>query len=78
MESAEVSAYLGFACDTTAISGEISAVSNVISEYLPSIDSGIAEPESYDAFLKKLDDSGMPKIIEEYQRQLDEWLEMQK
>lgn len=78
MDSAEVSAYLGFACDTTGISSEISAVSNVIAEFLPSIDSGIASQEDYDAFLEKLDASGMPKILEEYQNQLNTWLESQK
>ena len=78
MDSAEVSAYLGFACDTTGISSEISAVSNVIAEFLPSIDSGIASQEDYDAFLEKLDGSGMPKILEEYQNQLNTWLESQK
>lgn len=78
MDSAEVSEYLGFACDTTGISSEISAVSNVIAEFLPSIDSGIASQEDYDAFLEKLDGSGMPKILEEYQNQLNTWLEAQK
>ena len=77
MENAETSVYLGFACDTTNISGEISAVSNVISEFLPSIDSGVAAQEDYDAFLEKLNTSGMDKILAEYQTQLDAWLEAQ-
>ena len=77
MDAAEVSAYLGFACDTTPISNEISAVSNVIAEFLPSIDSGVATQEDYDAFLEKLDGSGMDKILAEYQSQLDAWLEAQ-
>lgn len=78
MDTAQVSAYLGFACDTTPISNEISAVSNVIAEFLPSIDSGVATQEDYDAFLEKLDGSGMPKILEEYQTQLDAWLATQQ
>lgn len=78
METAEVSAYLGFACDTTGISSEISAVSNVIAEFLPSIDSGVASQEDYDAFLEKLDNSGMDKILAEYQNQLNDWLAQQQ
>lgn len=78
MENAQTSAYLGFICDTNAISNEISAVANVIAEYLPAIDSGVAEQDHYDAFLKKLDESGLPKIIEEYQNQLNDWLAQQQ
>lgn len=74
MNSAQVSAYLGFSCDTTGISNEISAVSNVIAEFLPSIDSGVASESDYEAFLAKLDTSGVQNIIDEYQKQLNEWL----
>ena len=78
MENAQTSAYLGFICDTNAISNEISAVANVIAEYLPAIDSGVAEQDHYDAFLEKLDNSGMDKILAEYQNQLNDWLAQQQ
>ena len=78
MDSAQISAYLGFSCDTTGISNEISAVSNVIAEFLPSIDSGVASQSDYDAFLAKLETSGVQVIIDEYQKQLDSWLETNK
>ena len=74
MKNAQVSAYLGFSCDTTGISNAISAVSNVIAEFLPSIDSGVASESDYEAFLAKLDTSGVQVIIDEYQKQLNDWL----
>lgn len=74
MDDAQISPYLGFSCDTTGISNETAAVVNVIAEYHPGIDSGVAPEENYDAFLEKLEKSGADKIIAEYQMQLDEWL----
>lgn len=74
MDSCVASAYLGFFCDTTSIQTEISAVGNVVSEYKPSIDGGVASEADYEAFLKKMDDNGLQKIIDEYQSQLDAWI----
>ncbi len=74
MDAADRSAYLGFTCDTTGVSTQLSAIANVLSEYKPAIDSGIAEPELYDEFLAKLDASGLQDVIDAYQEQLDAWL----
>lgn len=72
------SAYLGFSCNTNAIQSELAAVSNVMAEYHPSIDSGIASEEDYEAFLQKMKASGLQIIIDEYQKQLNAWLQTNK
>ncbi len=78
MNEAPVSAFLGFSCDTSDISSELSAVINTLNEYKPSIDSGLASEDDYAAFLKKMDASGLPKIIDTYQTQLDAWYSINK
>lgn len=75
MEEAEISRYLGFTCDTDAIQTELAAVNSVFTEFSPQIISGIAGPEVLDEFLEKLQKSGIDKIVDEYQRQLNAWLE---
>lgn len=73
LKGAERSPYLGFICDTENIQTELSAVTSVVNEFLASIDSGTADAAFYDEFLEKLDKNGAQVIIDEYQRQLDEW-----
>ena len=72
-KNAPVSAYLGFSADTSAISNEISAVTNVIAEFSKQINTGFADASVLDDFNAKLESSGIKKIVDEYQRQLDEW-----
>ena len=74
MDSVEYSAYFGFSADTTSVSTQLSAISNVLGEYQAGIDSGISEPEVYEDFLAKLDAAGIQDVIDLYQTQLDEWL----
>ena len=74
MESAKQSAYLGFVCDTTGVSTQLSAISNALKEYMPGIDSGISDPSAYDDLLAKLETSGIQDVIDAYQEQLDAWL----
>lgn len=71
------SPYLGFSCNTENITNEISAVTNTINEYRKGLESGATGTEQYEAFLDKLEDSGIQKIVDEYQAQLDAWLENQ-
>lgn len=73
MNDAPLSPYLGFACDTSQIQNEISAISTVVAEFGPSVDCGFASPSDYEAFLNKLEASGASKIIDEYQKQLEAW-----
>lgn len=74
LQEAERSPYLGFVCDTENIQTELSSVTSVVNEFLPSIDSGTADSAFYDEFLEKLEKNGVQVIIDEYQLQLDEWL----
>lgn len=73
--TAELSPILGFVPDTTNIAGELANCQNVIKEQLEMLTTGYVP---VDEGLKKLRDSlnaaGAQKIIDEYQRQIDEWV----
>ena len=75
LQEATYSQYMGFACDTSSIVNEISAVSNCLSEYRPQIETGMASEEVFNDFLEQLDASGVDKIVDCYQQQLDAWLQ---
>lgn len=75
MDNARISPYLGFSADTSSLSSEIAAVTSTLNEYLPQINCGTADEETYNAFIDKLNSVGMQKIIDTYQQQLDAWLE---
>jgi putative aldouronate transport system substrate-binding protein len=65
---------LGFAFDPTPIQNEISAITNIITQYRPTLESGTVDPSSeLPKFLKAMDDAGAEKVIIEIQRQLDAW-----
>ena len=78
MDAVTQSKYFGFSCDSSSIQNELSAVANVISEYCPSLDSGVAPEGTYEEFIEKLESVNVQKIIDEYQSQLDEWLAAQE
>ena len=65
---------LGFVFDTTPVEGEITAVQNVITQYDPGLGSGTLEPSKLEEFQQALLDNGVQKIIDEAQRQLDEFI----
>ncbi len=69
-----VSPYLGFTADTSSVTNEIGAVTNVISEFKGQVHTGSCDPSVYDDFLEKLEANGADKIIECYQTQLNDWL----
>lgn len=75
MKNSVITPYLGFVCDTSPFTTELSAVTNVINEYRAQITSGVADAQTFQAFLDKLHASGADKIVEAYQNQLDQWLE---
>ncbi len=77
MEASPISKYLGFSVDTNSITNELSAVSVAINEYVPTLECGFGDEALYEAFIDKLYDSGVQKIIDEYQKQLDEWLALE-
>lgn len=73
-----LAAHIGFVLDTTNITNEISACSNVISEYkyltLGQLESQDAVNKAVDEFVAKLKENGSEKIVEEVQKQVDEWV----
>lgn len=65
---------LGFRLDTSKIVNEISAINNVIDEFQHILYSGSVDSVKYlKEFNKKLYAQGLQKVIDEAQKQLDEW-----
>ena len=74
MDQVVQSKYFGFSCDTSAIQNELTALANVIAEYGPSLESGIAPEGTYEEFIEKLNSVNVQAVVDEYQAQLDAWL----
>lgn len=73
-ESATISPAFGFTFDPDPVKTEIAAISNVLEQYTQGLGSGVLDPEkTYPEFIDKLKAAGADKIIEEKQKQLDEW-----
>jgi putative aldouronate transport system substrate-binding protein len=79
-ENAVASPALGFSFDPEPVKTEMATLANVIGEYDPVIASGsvdAVEPSGglYQEFLNKLESSGIQKVLDEANSQLDEWME---
>lgn len=73
--SAKVSKSLGFTYDPTNISTEISAITNVQQQYLPSLNTGSVDPEKYlPEYISALKSAGLDKVLAELQSQFDKYL----
>lgn len=71
----ERSPYFGFIFNQNEVKTEISAVNNVVNQYLPGLVTGSLDPEEViPQFVKALNDAGADTIIEAKQQQLDAWL----
>ena len=78
-KNAQMSPYLGFTFDSSDYANEISAVTNVITEYSSSLVCGIADPATtLPEFREKLDNSGMNVLVDAVQEQLDAWIAQNK
>ena len=68
----------GFAFDNASVVNEIAACNNVVNEYRQTLVTGMLQEsevdEIVDAYIAKLEANGVQKIIDEAQRQADEWL----
>lgn len=74
-ENAIVSKAYGFTFDNTNVADEIVALDAVKSEMLLTITTGSVEPEAaIEEFNEALYQSGLQKVMDEKQAQLDEWL----
>lgn len=64
----------GYSFKSEPVLTEIAAVDTVISQYMPSLNSGALDPsKALPEFIDALKAAGMDKIIEEQQRQIDAW-----
>ncbi len=74
-EEAYVSPAYGFLFDSTSVTNEITACTNVVSQYAATIESGAVDVDTVLAeFIEALKDAGIDAIIEEKQAQYDEFL----
>lgn len=84
-EKAEIEAFsektqpvmtFGYSFDASSVSGEVLAVTEIVSNYRPILECGLADDvdAALDEFNRQLDEAGIDRIIEENQRQLNEWL----
>lgn len=70
---------LGYVFDTSPVSTQKTAVDAVVSQYTGLVACGTQDPETLlPEFNQALEAAGINDIIEENQRQLDEWLAAQK
>lgn len=65
---------LGFKFDTTSVSTEMAAISNVLQEFGPALNTGSVDPNEYlPKMNEKLQAAGIEKVQAEMQKQLDAW-----
>ncbi len=73
-DEAAVSPISGFFPDKTKIQSELSQIANINSEFKVLV-SGAVDPDEYlEKYLKKLEEAGQQKVLEEFQRQVDEFV----
>lgn len=73
-KEATPSKYLGFSPNLESVKIEMTACSNVVSEYNPSICMGANDPEvAIPHMLEKLKQAGSEKVVAEVQKQYNEW-----
>jgi putative aldouronate transport system substrate-binding protein len=78
-KTAERSPYFGFAFDPTNVINEMTAITNVVKQYYPGLESGSLDPaETMPQFVQALKDAGIDKVIAEKQTQLDAWMAAHK
>lgn len=65
---------MGFVFDSASVFDEMAACATVVAEYRPALLYGLVDVDTYlEKFIEELKDAGIDAIIEEEQRQLDEW-----
>ncbi len=78
-KTAERSPYFGFTFDATKVINEMTAITNVVRQYYPGLESGSLDPNSVlPKFNQALKDAGIDKVIAEKQKQLDAWMQNKK
>ncbi|MHA7581440.1 ABC transporter substrate-binding protein [Paenibacillus vandeheii] len=75
----EKSPYFGFVFDPREVKTQMSAVTNVVNQYLPALVCGVLDPDTMiPKFVQALNDAGADAIIQSKQKQLDEWIAAQQ
>lgn len=73
-KSAKKSEAMGFTFDNSAVINEVTACTNVIKQYAYGLEVGAVDVDTVlPEFQKALKDAGIDRVIEEKQRQLEEW-----
>ena len=74
-KNAKTSSAMGFVFDPSKVKTEYTVVSNIIKEYLPGLMCGSVDPQKeLPKYVQSLKSSGLDKIIEAKQEQLNEWV----
>lgn len=69
------SPYFGFIFDQSSVRVEVSAITNVIAQYLPGLETGSLDPETaIPKFVEALNNAGAQNVINAKQEQLDAWI----
>lgn len=78
-DEARKSPILGFVFDKSKVLAEISQCQTITGEYAPAINKGVRDPEEYwDTYMKRMKEAGCDKILDEVNRQLDEYFKNKK
>lgn len=73
-DSAVISPNNGFTFDAVPVETQVAALTNVISEYAPSLETGSVDPESYiPQFLSALEANGAQALLDEVNNQLTQF-----
>lgn len=79
LPDSKISPAYGYMFDPEEVSAEVAAIQTVISQYVFTLNAGALNPdEALPEFIAALKDAGIDKVIEENQRQLDEFLEQKE
>ncbi len=76
-DESDKSPLLGFIVDTNSILNEIANVTAVESEF-KGLSNGSMGPDSIQTYKKKLEEAGIDRIVEEVQKQIDEFIKEKK
>lgn len=72
----EPDVYRDFLFETDLVNSELAAIQKVVEKYVPVLESGSVDKGSYEEFLREMQIAGVERVIEEKQRQLEEYKEL--
>ncbi|MEY8392260.1 ABC transporter substrate-binding protein [Lachnospiraceae bacterium 45-W7] len=73
-DSAVYSSAYGFWLDEKELTVDLAKLRQIVNEYTPWLETGLCDTDSYlEEFRQKLKEAGSERLVEEVQRQLDDW-----